>query len=272
MPRIKFSVAGVHPLLYHVRDFYIQTMLFALVPWEDNPDFALIGAEIPKDTQVPLDQLAKQQAAIKDIPVILLSSDTVYGESRDKTQSHFPGDPLRYGYVVTPRTNQAIYSYVAEHLYRENASKLLTLRTFSVYGPDIKFGVVHNFVQAAKKQEPLPVYAPGYQIRSFLHQDDFYPTIQNLTNVFINTNLLDNMCLNVGSSERVTIKRLADSIWQLTHGSTVDVKYQHVSKYSPIVNVPNITQTVEASGVRPGISLRKGLWRLVGKHVTELDQ
>ena len=71
--RTKFTIAGNHPLLGLVRNHFISRGL-ALVPWDEDPDFCLIGAEISGEVNPPLAQLELQKMQVEDKTVLLLSS------------------------------------------------------------------------------------------------------------------------------------------------------------------------------------------------------
>ncbi len=256
--RIKFVVAGQHPLMQLVRDRLIHTG-YALVPWSERPDFCLFGAQLPPeaDVLVELPALTQQAQAIcgAGIPTVLLSSGRVYGDhegpvSENAAQSL--ASPL------DPAAGRKLYTCTAEHLFLKN-TRTLALRIFNVYGPDIRWGVVHEFIMAARRGEALPLHGSGYQKRSFLYQDDLFECLDSAIHKFATT--ATRGIYNVGHPDGHSIKRLADSVSQLTQGKdavTLTTKVKASEHHVPN-KVPNITRVKAFAGWKPRTSLRLGL-------------
>jgi nucleoside-diphosphate-sugar epimerase len=227
-----------------VRDRLIQTG-YALVPWTERPDFCLFGGALLEgaDVATELVSLSQQAQGIygADIPVILLSED--------------PGQPL---HPLFTSASRKLYQSMAEHLFGRN-TRTLTLRVFDVYGPDIKWGVVNKFLNLARRSEPLPVYDSGYQTRTFLYQTDFLECIDYCVHKFVTEQT--GGILDVGHPDEHSIKRLADSIWQLTHGKDVVTVTEKVRRDNP--TEPRLPPK-PFNGWKPKTSLRQGLWLMIG--------
>jgi len=251
--RVKFVVAGTHPLLLLARDRLIHTG-YALVPWTERPDFCLFGGVLPQDAEpaAAFAALAQQAQVIygADIPVLLLSQDIGL---------HMP--PIFAG------TGAQVYTSMAEYLFVQN-TRTLVLRVFNVYGRDIKWGVVDTFIKKAARGEALPVYNSGYQTRTFLYQDDFLVCLDLCVQRFVDpSNPNCAGIYDVGHPDEHSIKRLADSVWQLTHGSDVVTLTEKISAPWDIVGAktPDCTHLQSLVQWKPKISLRQGLWLLTAK-------
>ena len=263
--RTKFVVAGSHPLLQLLRDRLIHTG-YALVPWSETPDFCLFGAQLLPDQDVALElsALAQQVQGIcgANIPVILLSAGQACG------------DESMLQALVTPGVlgaGRKMYTYLAEHLFLRGTSTLV-LRFYNYYGPNINWGVIHEFVMAARRQEPLRIHGSGYQTRSFLHEDDLLQCFDLVMKHYhglerIGVRAKPQGVYNVGHDVGHSIKRTADSVIQLMkkhkHTLTTVRAKADDQRYHVQNKVPDIARTKSVFGWEPKISLRAGLWRLL---------
>jgi UDP-glucose 4-epimerase len=80
--------------------------------------------------------------------------------------------------------------------------------------------VVPNFIKSAIKNEPLTVHGDGTQSRCFGH---VYDVVEGLTKV-IETPECFGQVVNLGNSEEVTIKGLAEKAIEMT-GSSSEILY-----------------------------------------------
>src|SRR5205814_1477275 len=67
------------------------------------------------------------------------------------------------------------------------------------------------FIDLALQRQPLPVHGDGMQTRSFTFVADAIAA----TSLLLDSSASDGDIFNIGSSEEVTIRRLAEMIWQL---------------------------------------------------------
>lgn len=252
--RTKFTVAGMHPLLGLVRNHFISRGL-ALVPWDEEPDFCLIGAEIEDEAHPPLAQLELQKMQVGDKPVMLLSTNIPVMSSED-----FREDSCL---VVNPSwpasvRSTAIYSIAAEHLFCNREGLTLVVRPFHVYGPDINWGLIHDSIIASKKQEPLSEPGTSFTATSFIHQDDFLKAVDLLLKKKVYG------VVNVCSGEMITYTNLLRNIWKFINGSdTEPVILLSDNKAVAEWEVPQIVKLQKETGFSPKISLRSGLFKMV---------
>lgn len=100
--------------------------------------------------------------------IVFISSQAVYGEC--------PGEPSRESDKPRPKTEYGLVKHLAESMYKHywDTYKLscTILRLSNVYGRGQRAGVIHNFISAILRNEPVNIYNNGTQKRDFLHIDD----------------------------------------------------------------------------------------------------
>jgi len=257
--RIKFTVAGAHPQLYMLRDHLIKRG-FALVSPDEDVDFVLQGGLTGAPETWRLD------CPSSEIPVLLLSSDWVYSDRdlalgvRDKVPMR-EDDP-----ILLPSSAEPTIASTLQYLQAENYflryTKTMVLRIFNIYGPDIKEGLIVDYLDCVCNVTPLPIYAPGYQTRTYLHQTDFLTIFDRMVQRFLEGT---TGIFNVGSEEETSIKRLADSVWQLAYGPSTPVQVEKVRaprSYRWWV-LPDLTRTKAVTKWKAKVTLRTGLWEML---------
>jgi UDP-glucose 4-epimerase len=100
-------------------------------------------------------------------------------------------------------------------------------RLFNTVGPrqNSRYGnVIPRFVQRALAGEPLEIHGDGSQTRCFCHVSDVVRALYGLLG------LADGGIYNVGSTDRITIRELAERVLQATDSSSelVFVPYEEV--------------------------------------------
>ena len=155
-------------------------------------------------------------------PVVLASTSEVYGKQQD-------GPLLEGGDCVLGATTKGRWSYAAAKLldecaafaYRESRElQVVVARLFNTVGPgqDGSYGmVVPRFVRAALEGRPLVVYGDGSQTRTFTHVRDVCECL-----IALSDQRFDGEIFNVGGSEEVTIRSLAQRVIEIS-GSDSDV-------------------------------------------------
>ncbi len=144
---------------------------------------------------------------------LLASTSEVYGKS--------PKLPFREDDdVVLGATSKSRWSYAASKMIdeflglayaAERNVPVVVFRLFNTVGPRQtgRYGmVVPRFVHAAVEGRPLPIYGDGEQSRCFLHVSDAVDAITRLADA----DAAVGEVFNIGSSEKVTIRELADRV------------------------------------------------------------
>ena len=168
--------------------------------------------------------------------LIFLSSGAVYGNSNVKSE-----DVENYSLDLNSRQNAYALAKLASEQYlksfcKQNSIELSILRCFTFAGPRIPKNshyAFSNFIEAACSGVDIAVKGNGADIRSYLHHDDF---ARILREVIIRDEIPTIM--NVGSSEEVTIRSLAERIANKYENCKVQIlnKTQSINKHY----VPNI--------------------------------
>lgn len=245
-----------------------------LVDVVDNPDFVIFGASKPDaDLIRDLPQMLSALAGLdKDIPIILLSSGDVYSDRTDllEVSETKPMAEDRASVITSPlddRAPRTLYSLTAENVVLQYFKHVLVLRTFEVYGPGLS-GTVSKLRRAVSDNVEIPIRSPGYQTQTLLHVDDFFAAFDQLVpKVLAGARGI----YNIGSSEEISLKRLADSIWQLTYPNGGATPIKLVSAPGRLVwwTVPDIVRIQALLRWKPRITIRKGLWTLINEEQYE---
>lgn len=162
------------------------------------------------------------QAALKfNKRLIIASTSEIYGKNPkqplSETDDRIIGTPqkIRWTYADAKALEEA----VAYSLFITNGLKQTTLRFFNTVGPRQtgRYGmVVPRFVQAALKNEPIPVHGDGSQSRVFCHVDD---VVQAVLLVIADDSTIGEV-FNVGGVGETTIRELAERVIQRTNSTS----------------------------------------------------
>ena len=157
--------------------------------------------------------------------VLIPSTSEVYGKG---TQVPFrEEDDVLTGATSKHRWAYACAKSLDEFLslahWKESRLPVAVVRLFNTVGPRQtgQYGmVVPRFVQAALKNEPIPVHGDGNQSRCFGHVLDI---VEGLTKI-LETPACFGQVINIGNDEEVTIKQLAETAIKMT-GSRSEIRY-----------------------------------------------
>jgi UDP-glucose 4-epimerase len=142
---------------------------------------------------------------------------------------------------------------------------VVLLRFFGGYGPNQNLtwwgGPQSVFIEKALDGEPLPVHGDGSQTRSFTYVTDHVAGIA----AAVESSRADNLVVNLGAEEEISIGALAELVWRLVQGDDTPVRietipYESFGKYEDVVRrVPDITRARELLGFEPKVDLETGL-------------
>ena len=194
-------------------------------------------------------------------PVLIASSSEVYGNhpedaslAEDTQRIYGPTTAKRWAYADT----KALDEFLALALKHERGLRCVIARLFNTVGPrqNSQYGnVVPRFVQRALAGEPLEIHGDGSQTRCFCHVSDVVRALKGLLG------LADGEIYNVGSTERVTIRELAERVVAATGSSSelVHVPYDEVYEGGVAEEMfhraPAIDKITAAIGWRPSMDL-----------------
>ena len=139
--------------------------------------------------------------------------------------------------------------------HRVHALPVRIIRIFNTYGPRMRRHdgrAVPNFIHQALAGEPITIHGDGSQTRSLCYVDDLIEGIWRV----LRTDLTGP--INLGSTEEVSVRHLAELIRSLAH-STSELVYEERPVDDPKVRRPDTTLARDLLGWQPGVSLREGL-------------
>ena len=194
-------------------------------------------------------------------PVLVASSSEVYGNhpedvslEEDAQRIYGPTTAKRWAYADT----KALDEFLALALTQERGLRCAIARLFNTVGPrqNSQYGnVVPRFVQRALAGEPLEIHGDGSQTRCFCHVADAVRALKGLLE------LVNGQIYNVGSTDRITIRALAERVLAATGSSSelVHVPYEEVYEggiaEEMFHRAPAIDKITAALGWRPTIDL-----------------
>lgn len=166
------------------------------------------------------------RAANRDkTPTYIASTSEIYGKSEDipfsETDDRVTGSTTisRWSYSCA----KALDEFLALAYWREKQLPVVIGRFFNTVGPRQtgRYGmVIPRFVKQALLERPLTVHGDGEQSRVFLDVNDAVTAIREL----MNREDGYGEPYNIGGSESITIKALAERIIEMV-GSDSDIEY-----------------------------------------------
>ena len=160
--------------------------------------------------------------------VLVASTSEVYGDHREETpleetarRIYGPTTQRRWAYA----DSKAMDEFLALAHAVEHDLDCTIARLFNTVGPKQsgQYGmVIPTFVAHALRDETIEIHGDGHQTRCFCHVDD---TVRALHGLMDDT--VSGEIYNVGSTNRISIKALADRVIELTGSSstTVNIPY-----------------------------------------------
>ena len=195
-----------------------------------------------------------------NVPILITSTSEVYGVSNDpvwteETKSLIgPPTKLRWSYAAS----KLIDEFLALSEYNDGNLKPIIVRLFNIIGTNqlSEFGmVVPKFIEAALRNEPIVIHGKGEQTRSFTWVDD----VVNYFCLLAEKELYGEI-FNIGQTEEISIKKLADMIIKSTNSQSEIIYTPHNEVYGdkfedPMRRTPSIEKIVKATGYEPNMSI-----------------
>lgn len=201
--------------------------------------------------------------------VLIASTSEVYGKgikvpfSEEDDCLIGPTTHSRWAYA----TSKAVDEFLGLAYHRQYGLPVVIMRFFNTIGPRQtgRYGmVVPRFVRQALKGEALQVYGDGEQTRCFADVSDIVLAISTLAS---HPKAVGEV-FNIGSTEEISIRTLAERIIQLT-GSHSEVQYvPYAQAYAPGFEdmqrrVPSIEKISKWIGYQPKYRLDETLKRVI---------
>lgn len=201
--------------------------------------------------------------------VIFASTSDVYGrnpeiplhESSDLWMG--PSSVKRWSYAVSKMYDEHLcFAYQDEH-----DLPVVIVRLFGGYGPRQHTswwgGAQAVFIDAALRNEPMPIHGDGRQTRSFTYISDH---LDGLMSCITKDEALGQV-FNLGNTEEISIFDLASLIWRLAgkeEPKLERISYRNFGKYEDVRRrVPDISKAKKLLGFEPQIGLEEGLLKTI---------
>jgi UDP-glucose 4-epimerase len=216
-------------------------------------------------------EIIAQTAARTGAKIVAASTSDAYGKN-----PHVPFSEEMDSVIGNPQVKR--WAYAISKMFEEQlllachsrfGIDVVLLRFFGGYGPNQNLtwwgGPQSVFIDKALDGESLPVHGDGSQTRSFTYVTDHVAAIA----AAIESSRADNLVVNVGAVEEISIRSLAELIWRLIHGEESPVRienipYESFGRYEDVMRrVPDISRARELLGFDPRVDLETGLRRTI---------
>ena len=197
-------------------------------------------------------------ARAKGATFLLASTSEVYGDPLVHPQ------PETYWGNVNPIGPRGCYDEAkrcaeafAMAYHRAHGVDTRIIRIFNTHGPRMQVldgRAVPNFMAQAIRDEPLTVYGDGSQTRSLCYVSDL------VRGVLAALERADELPVNLGNPEEVTVLKLAETIVRLA-GSKSKIVFRDLPVDDPKQRRPDITRARRLIGWEPEVGLEDGLAR-----------
>tara|TARA_X000001036_G_scaffold154109_1_gene146258 strand:+ start:4656 stop:5627 length:972 start_codon:yes stop_codon:yes gene_type:complete len=209
-------------------------------------------------TNIEATHIIIQACKANNTPMLITSTSEVYGTSNEdvwteETKSLIgPPTKLRWSYAAS----KLIDEFLVLSEYNDKNLNPIVVRLFNIIGPNqvSDFGmVVPKFIEAALNNKDLIIHGKGNQTRSFTWVDDVIEYFYLLSN-----KKLYGEIYNIGQTEEISIKELAELIIKLSNSNSKIVYKTHEEVYGskfedPMRRTPSIDKIVEATGYKPSM-------------------
>lgn len=164
-------------------------------------------------------------------------------------------------------TSKAVDEFMGLAYHRQFGLPVVVMRFFNTVGPRQtgRYGmVVPRFVRQALRNEPLTVYGDGEQARCFGDVADVVNAVLKLAE----HPQAVGQVFNVGSTEEITIRQLAQKVIDMTASQSEIVYVPYSEAYAPGFEdmrrrVPSLDKINQLIGYRPRYTLEDTLRRVI---------
>jgi len=210
--------------------------------------------------------------------VMIASTSEVYGKGfkvpffEDDDCVMGPTSHSRWAYA----TSKAIDEFLGLAYHRQFGLPVVVMRFFNTVGPRQtgRYGmVVPRFVRQALANEPITIYGDGEQSRCFADVADIVDAAVKLAE---HPGAVGQV-FNVGSTEEVTIRQLAEKVLSLTDSKSEIVYVPYEQAYAPGFEdmrrrVPSLEKVNQLIGYVPRYSLDDTLRRVIAYEREEMEK
>jgi UDP-glucose 4-epimerase len=201
--------------------------------------------------------------------VMLASTSEVYGKgfkvpfNEEDDCVMGPTSHSRWAYA----TSKAIDEFLGLAYYRQFGLPVVVMRFFNTVGPRQtgQYGmVIPRFVHQALLNEPITIYGDGEQSRCFADVADIIDAINKLSS----NPAAVGQVFNIGSTEEVTIRELAEMVIASTGSQSKVIYVPYEEAYAPGFEdmrrrVPDLAKVHKLIGYEPHYTLEATLKRVI---------
>jgi UDP-glucose 4-epimerase len=182
---------------------------------------------------------------------VLASSSSVYGDAPsvpyEETDPTAPISPYGASKLAAER-------YTAAY-HKSYGLPTVALRYFTVYGPRMRPDMaISNFITRCLDRQPPVVYGDGTQTRDFTFIDDIVTVNERL----LSTDAADGEVLNVGSTDRIEIQTLAETVRDAV-APTMDIQYGDRHAADNDHTHASVAKARRLLGYEPAYTVREGV-------------
>ena len=216
-------------------------------------------------------EIVAQTAARTGAKIVAASTSDVYGKNPQipfsEDMDSVIGSPQvkRWAYAVSKMFEEQLLIACHDRF----GIDVVLLRLFGGYGPNQNLtwwgGPQSVFIEKALDGESLPIHGDGSQTRSFTYITDHVAGIAGA----VESSRADNLVVNIGAVQEITILALAELIWRLVHGDPSPpqielIPYESFGNYEDVMRrVPDISRARELLGFEPKVDLETGLRKTI---------
>lgn len=216
-------------------------------------------------------EIVAQIAGSTGAKIVAASTSDVYGKNPSvpfsEEMDSVIGNPKvkRWAYAISKMFEEQLL--LASH--ESFGINVVLLRFFGGYGPNQNLtwwgGPQSVFIEKALEGEPLPVHGDGLQTRSFTYVTDHVAGIV----AAVEGSRADNLVVNIGAEEEISIRALAELIWRLVQGEDSrprieTIPYASFGNYEDVMRrVPDISRARELLAFEPRVDLETGLRKTI---------
>lgn len=230
------------------------------------------------ETNVRATEVVLGAAAKKRKLTVIASTSEVYGKStrvpfrEDHDLQLGPTSHSRWAYACS----KALDEWLALAYAREKGVPVIITRFFNTVGPRQtgQYGMVlPNFARQALAGEQIRVYGSGDQSRCFGHVRDAVEALLRL----IATPAAVNEVFNVGSTEEVSIRRLAEMVRDAAGSPSEVVHIPYSEAYAAgfedmMRRVPDVSKLERVTGFKPATPLSEIVADVVADQRARLER
>jgi UDP-glucose 4-epimerase len=228
------------------------------------------------ETNVHGTEVILRHASKKKKLVFIASTSEVYGKSADvpfrETADLVMGATTRHRWAYA--CSKALDEFLALAHWKEKKLPVVIVRFFNTVGPRQtgQYGmVVPTFVRQALAGDPITVFGDGSQSRSFTYVGD---VVGALLKLMVEPRAIGEV-FNVGNTEEVTIRTLAERVRAITGSPSTIVNVPYDEAYEAGFEdmprrVPDLSKIAQLIGYEAAVGLDEIIRRVVDDQLETL--